>query len=118
MEPKDLKAIKAQGGITFAQTPNSAQYGDMPQSAISAEAADFVLTPDKIAAELQKIAMNPQLARSEIAVKRRKSNKRRKAQEGNSLKRNICYAKIQLQCRFLTLQRNSRKPTYHTPHGN
>ncbi len=64
-----LKAIKAQGGITFAQTPNSAQYGDMPQSAISAEAADFILTPDKIAAELQKIAMNPQIARSEIASK-------------------------------------------------
>src|SRR5208337_3719050 len=44
-----LKAIKAHGGLTFAQTPNSAQYGDMPQSAISAEAADFILSPDKIA---------------------------------------------------------------------
>ncbi len=64
-----LKAIKAQGGITFAQTPNSAQYGDMPQSAISAEAADFILTPDKIAIELQKISMNPQHARSEIAAR-------------------------------------------------
>ena len=64
-----LKAIKAQGGITFAQTPDSAQYGDMPQSAISAGAADFVLSPDKIAQELQKIAKNPQLARSEIAAK-------------------------------------------------
>ena len=64
-----LKAIKAQGGITFAQTPDSAQYGDMPQSAISAEATDFVLSPDKIAIELQKIAKNPHLARSEIAVR-------------------------------------------------
>jgi two-component system CheB/CheR fusion protein len=64
-----LKAIKAQGGLTFAQTPNSAQYGDMPQNAISAEAADFVLPPDKIALELQKIATNPQLARSEIAAR-------------------------------------------------
>ena len=64
-----LKTIKAQGGLTFAQTPNSAQYGDMPQSAISAEAADFVLSPDKIALELQKIAMNPQLAHSEIAAR-------------------------------------------------
>ena len=54
-----LKAIKAQGGLTFAQTPNSAQYGDMPQSAISAEATDFVLSPDKIALELQKIANEP-----------------------------------------------------------
>ena len=64
-----LKAIKAQGGLTFAQTPNSAQYGDMPQSAISAEAVDFVLSPDNIAQELQKIAMNPQLAHSEIAAR-------------------------------------------------
>ncbi len=64
-----LKAIKAQGGITFAQTPDSAQYGDMPQSAISAEATDFVLSPDKIALELQKIAKNPHLARKEIATR-------------------------------------------------
>ena len=64
-----LKAIKAQGGITFAQTPDSAQYGDMPQSAISAEATDFVLSPDKIALELQKIAKNPHLARREIATR-------------------------------------------------
>ena len=41
----------------------------MPQSAISAEAADFVLPPDKIAQELQKIAKNPQLAHSEIAAR-------------------------------------------------
>ncbi len=64
-----LKAIKAQGGITFAQTPISAQYGDMPQSAISAETADFILSPEKIAHELQKIARNPRLARNEIATK-------------------------------------------------
>ena len=64
-----LKSIKAQGGITFAQTPDSAQYGDMPQSAISAEATDFVLSPDKIALELQKIAKNPHLARREIATR-------------------------------------------------
>ena len=49
-----LKAIKAHGGITFAQTPDSAQYGDMPQSAISAEATDFVLSPDKIACRAAK----------------------------------------------------------------
>jgi two-component system CheB/CheR fusion protein len=70
-----LKAIKAQGGITFAQTPNSAQYGDMPQSAISAEAADFVLSPDKIALELQKIAKNPQLERSIIAARKETGTK-------------------------------------------
>ncbi len=64
-----LKAIKAHGGITFAQTPESAQYPDMPRSAILAEAADFVLPPDEIAMELRKIAKNPQIARTEIDTK-------------------------------------------------
>ncbi len=73
-----LKAIKAQGGITFAQTPNSAQYGDMPQSAISAEATDFVLSPDKIAIELQKIAKNPQPCTKRNRSKRRNRNKNAK----------------------------------------
>ena len=80
-----LKAIKAQGGITFAQTPDSAQYGDMPQSAISAEAADFVLSPDKIAIELQKIAMNPQLARSEIAAREETGPKEAKPKKETAL---------------------------------
>lgn len=62
-----LKAIKAQGGITFAQTPESAQYPDMPRSAISADAADIVLPPDEIATELQKIVQNPQMVRTEMA---------------------------------------------------
>ncbi len=80
-----LKAIKAQGGITFAQTPSSAQYGDMPQSAISAEATDFVLSPDKIAGELQKIAKNPHLARSEIAAKDEAETKGEKPKKETAL---------------------------------
>ena len=40
-----LKAIKNEGGITFAQDPESALYPDMPLSAISAECTDFVLLP-------------------------------------------------------------------------
>ncbi len=51
-----LKAIKAEGGITFAQDPNSAQYPDMPKSAIAAEAVDFVLSPEQIAEELCSIS--------------------------------------------------------------
>ncbi len=38
----------------------------MPQSAILAEVVDFILSPDKIAKELSKIAKNPHLVRSEI----------------------------------------------------
>jgi len=47
-----LKAIKAEGGITFAQEPTSAKFDGMPRSAIAAGAVDFVLTPQAIAKQL------------------------------------------------------------------
>ncbi len=46
-----LKAIKAEGGITFAQDPETAQYPDMPKNAIGAEAPDFVRSPEHPAQE-------------------------------------------------------------------
>ncbi len=56
-----LKAIRAEGGITFAQDPDTAQYPDMPKNAIAAEAPDFILSPEQIAKELVRIAKSPQL---------------------------------------------------------
>ncbi len=38
-----LAAIRAQGGITFAQDPRSARFGGMPQSAVDAGVVDFCL---------------------------------------------------------------------------
>ncbi len=58
-----LKAIRAEGGITFAQDPDTAQYPDMPKNAIAAETPDFVLSPEQIAKELVRIAKSPQLIR-------------------------------------------------------
>lgn len=43
-----LKAIKDNGGITFAQDEKSSAYQNMPLSAIEAGVVDFVLPPDKI----------------------------------------------------------------------
>ncbi len=91
-----LKAIKAHGGITFAQTPDSAQYGDMPQNAISAEATDFVLSPDKIAIELQKIAKNPHLSRSEIAAKDETRPKEEKSKKETGL--NAIFTMLKSYC--------------------
>jgi two-component system CheB/CheR fusion protein len=54
-----LKAIKGEGGITFAQDEKSAKYNGMPHSAITAGCVDFILPPDKIAAELARIARHP-----------------------------------------------------------
>jgi two-component system CheB/CheR fusion protein len=53
-----LEAIKAEGGVSFAQD-ESAKYDSMPRSAIAAGCVDFVLPPEKIAAELARIARHP-----------------------------------------------------------
>jgi two-component system CheB/CheR fusion protein len=56
-----LKAIKAEGGVTFAQDPKTAAWPAMPGSAISAGAVDFVLPPAGVAAELARIGRHPYL---------------------------------------------------------
>jgi two-component system CheB/CheR fusion protein len=61
-----LKAIKAEGGLTFAQEPKSAQYPDMPKSAIAAETVYFVLPPERIAEELSRIANHPELTQQKM----------------------------------------------------
>ncbi len=53
-----LEAIKAEGGITFAQDA-SAAYDSMPRSAIASGCVDFVLSPPDIAGELARIARHP-----------------------------------------------------------
>ena len=57
-----LKAIKAVGGVTFAQDPKTAQWPSMPMSAITAGSVDFVLSPKRIASELTRIGRHPWLA--------------------------------------------------------
>ena len=43
-----LTAIKAAGGMTFAQDPASAEHGDMPRNAIERGAVDHVLSAEAI----------------------------------------------------------------------
>ncbi|HXB58801.1 MAG TPA: chemotaxis protein CheB [Candidatus Acidoferrales bacterium] len=50
-----LLAIKAAGGITFAQNEQTAKYPSMPGSAITAGGVDFVLSPERMAGELKHI---------------------------------------------------------------
>jgi two-component system, chemotaxis family, CheB/CheR fusion protein len=50
------RAIKAAGGITFAQDEKSAKYAGMPHSAMSAGHVDLVLPPGKIATELARLS--------------------------------------------------------------
>jgi PAS domain S-box-containing protein len=56
-----LEAIKAEGGITFAQD-SSARYDSMPKSAVAAGCVDRVLSPGNIAAELARISRHPFIA--------------------------------------------------------
>src|SRR3989475_8159372 len=59
-----LGAIRAEGGVTFAQDEKSAKFDGMPQSAIAAGCVDFVLPPDAMGRELARIRAHPYLAPS------------------------------------------------------
>jgi two-component system CheB/CheR fusion protein len=57
------RAIKAAGGITFAQDEESAKYADMPRNAVNAGLIDFILPPKDIARELGGISRHPYVSR-------------------------------------------------------
>ncbi len=56
------RAIKAAGGINFAQDEQSAKYAGMPHSAIAGGCVDFVLPPAGIGQELIRVGKHPCLA--------------------------------------------------------
>src|SRR5438128_6909399 len=58
-----LRAIKAAGGLTFAQSEESAKFDAMPRSAIRAGFVDLVLPPGEIAREIERIANHPYIRR-------------------------------------------------------
>src|SRR6184192_2848822 len=58
-----LRAIKAAGGLTFAQTVESAKFDAMPRSAIRSGFVDLVLPPREIAREIRRIADHPYIRR-------------------------------------------------------
>jgi len=57
-----LKAIKAEGGITFAQEPGTARFGGMPESAIQAGIVDHRLALPELAAELVRLSRDSYVA--------------------------------------------------------
>lgn len=61
------EAIKAEGGITFAQD-ESAKYDSMPRSAVAAGCIDFVLSPEEIGKELARIARHPYVRSSDEQI--------------------------------------------------
>jgi len=57
-----VEAIKAAGGVTFAQDAATAKFATMPQAAVTTGCVDFVLPPERIAAELVRIGRRPYIA--------------------------------------------------------
>ena len=51
-----LREIKEVGGITIAQSPDTAEWSDMPASAIKTGHIDFILSVDDIAQKIAQIA--------------------------------------------------------------
>lgn len=49
------KIVKAEGGISMAQSPDSARFNAMPSNAIFVDHIDFVLSAEEIGKELSKI---------------------------------------------------------------
>jgi len=47
-----IRAIKQAGGLVLVQSPESAEFDGMPQSALATELADFVLPPSSMPAQL------------------------------------------------------------------
>lgn len=63
-----LEAIKAEGGITFAQDGKSAKFAAMPHNAVATGCVDFILPPAEIARELARIGRHPYTLRADIPV--------------------------------------------------
>nr|HMT27893.1 CheR family methyltransferase [Bacteroidia bacterium] len=60
-----MKAIKQEGGLTFAQD-DTARFTSMPHSASAAGVVDFILSPKDIALELDRLSKHPLLKASGV----------------------------------------------------
>jgi two-component system CheB/CheR fusion protein len=60
---RGLEEIKAAGGITFAQSEDTAKVSSMPSTAAATGQVDFILPPQAIAEELAKISRHPYVTR-------------------------------------------------------
>jgi two-component system CheB/CheR fusion protein len=61
-----LHAIKAEGGVTFAQDAHSAAFAQMPQSAIATGVVDHILPPEEIARELTRLSQQSSLQEAQL----------------------------------------------------
>ncbi len=63
-----VREIKLSGGMVMAQKPETAEYNQMPQSAISTGIVDYVLPPEQMPAAMMSYIEQPYLHRSSKEV--------------------------------------------------
>jgi two-component system, chemotaxis family, CheB/CheR fusion protein len=63
-----LKAFHELGGVTIVQNPRGAEQQAMPLAAITTGFVDYVLNPEEIADELNRIARLPRESRTKQTV--------------------------------------------------
>jgi two-component system CheB/CheR fusion protein len=63
-----VRAIRGAGGLTIAQDPQTAQYADIPRSAIATKLVDFVLSPQRMPAAIMDYLHQPYVRGGEPAV--------------------------------------------------
>ncbi|SDM44390.1 chemotaxis protein CheB [Halarsenatibacter silvermanii] len=71
-----LRAIKGQGGMAMVQTPESAKYSGMPNSAINTELIDYQLPPEEMPAKLKSFVSHALKEQDEPAIKITEQEKR------------------------------------------
>jgi two-component system CheB/CheR fusion protein len=54
-----VRAIRGTGGLTIAQDPRTAQYADLPRSAIATKLVDYVLPPDQMPQAITEYLRQP-----------------------------------------------------------
>jgi two-component system CheB/CheR fusion protein len=65
-----IAEIKAMGGITIVQKPETAKYDGMPKAAIATGQVDLVLSPKEIAEHINHLREHPYLVRKHAAEPR------------------------------------------------
>ena len=63
-----LRAIKAEGGVTIIQDPQTAKFSGMPESALASGVVDLSLSIPKLADELIRLAHHPYMVPSGRAL--------------------------------------------------
>jgi two-component system CheB/CheR fusion protein len=85
-----VRAIKDAGGLVMVQSEESAQFDGMPRSAIATGLSDYVLAPDKMAAQLTAFFRRPSLVQGDALSGRRPRNSEALLAEVFALLRSHC----------------------------